>query len=83
MVTGMGLGGILISMWSSDSESMLQRVSLEGERTEGKRPAVKRSEKKKMVAISTHTNFRVNKVKSVNLKKIKWKKFDLNFNKQN
>lgn len=44
IVTGIGLGGTLISMWSSDKESMLQRVSLDGERTEGKRPAVKRSE---------------------------------------
>lgn len=47
IVTGIGLGGTLISIWSSERESILQRVSLDGERTEGKRPAVKRSETEK------------------------------------
>lgn len=45
MVTGIGLGGIFISMWSSmESESMLQSVSLDGERTDGNKPVVSRSE---------------------------------------
>lgn len=47
-VTFIGNGGILISMWSfssMDKESMLHRVSLDGERTDGNRPAVKRSGK--------------------------------------
>lgn len=49
MVTGMGLGGTFISIWSSDNESILHRVSLDGERTDGNRPAVRRSKNKKKI----------------------------------